>query len=362
MSSRVGSGLALVGPATPVDVEEALFEAMLSGWGDQQGARRLGRSIITSRERLVRRFAGFAEAWPWAWTEAQLEGWLAGGGWAHSTMRTYQNAIGAFLVYVCDPRYGWAAECEQQLGVVPRQICHEGNRPVHVADYEGRADRRPLSRQELQLLFDTIDDAVERLAVSGRKGWLTAFRDAALFKTIYGWGLRRTETAMLDVVDFTANPAAPSLGRLGACQVRFGKAQRGSPPRRRTVSTVMPWAAGALEQYLAEIRPRYQVGEQAAVWLTERGERLTPRSIDDRFAWWRTRAGLEQALTVHCLRHSYVSHLIEDGVDPLFVQQQVGHSWASTTAIYTSVGADAKNRMLTDALERVFDREHDKGW
>jgi site-specific recombinase XerD len=53
-------------------------------------------------------------------------------------------------------------------------------------------------------------------------------------------------------------------------------------------------------------------------------------------------------------RRSYVSHLIEDGVDPLFVQQQVGHSWASTTAIYTTVGADAKNQMLRSALARAF--------
>jgi integrase/recombinase XerC len=59
----------------------------------------------------------------------------------------------------------------------------------------------------------------------------------------------------------------------------------------------------------------------------------------------------------HCLRHSYVSHLIEDGVDPLFVQQQVGHSWASTTATYTTVGADARNRMLRSALARVFDND-----
>ena len=49
---------------------------------------------------------------------------------------------------------------------------------------------------------------------------------------------------MLDVADFTANPAAPELGGLGVCQVRFGKAMRGSPPRRRSVAAVMPWAAG----------------------------------------------------------------------------------------------------------------------
>ena len=52
--------------------------------------------------------------------------------------------------------------------------------------------------------------------------------------------------------------------------------------------------------------------------------------------------------------HSYVSHLIEDGVDPLFVQQQAGHSRASTTAACTTVGADARNRMLRSALARAF--------
>lgn len=159
---------------------------------------------------------------------------------------------------------------------------------------------------------------------------------------------------MLEVGDFSANPAAPALGGLGVCHVRFGKGLRGSPPKRRSVATVWPWAAEALGQYVAEVRPRYGAEGQSALWLTERGGRISPRQVDERFAMWRAKAGLAAELSVHCLRHSYVSHLIEDGVDPLFVQQQVGHSWASTTATYTSVGTDAKNRMLADALSRAF--------
>lgn len=42
----------------------------------------------------------------------------------------------------------------------------------------------------------------------------------------------------------------------------------------------------------------------------------------------------------------------EDGFEPLFVQQQVGHAWASTTAIYTGVGSDFKNKALRDILDR----------
>jgi site-specific recombinase XerD len=212
-----------------------------------------------------------------------------------------------------------------------------------------------LSRTELQTFFDVADDRVETTQNRGQKGWLAAFRDATLFKVIYGWGLRRREAVMLDVEDFTANPAAPQLGRLGVCHVRYGKAMRGSPPRRRAVATVMPWAAETLEQYLAEVRPIYGCEREAALWLTERGGRISARRVNERFAVLRAAAQLPVELSVHCLRHSYVSHLIEDGVDPLFVQQQVGHSWASTTATYTTIGSDAKNRMLRAALARVFD-------
>ena len=89
----------------------------------------------------------------------------------------------------------------------------------------------------------------------------------------------------------------------------------------------------------------------------ERGGRISPRQIDDRFAQLRGLAGLPDDLSVHCLRHSYVSHLIEDGADPLFVQWQAGHSWASTTAAYTTVGQDARNRMLRAALARAYQEE-----
>jgi len=165
---------------------------------------------------------------------------------------------------------------------------------------------------------------------------------------------------MLDVADFAVNPAAPELGGLGICHVRYGKALRGSPPRRRAVATVMPWTAEALAQYIGQVRPCYEAGGHPALWLTERGGRISPRQIDDRFAAWRSAAGLPAELSVHCLRHSYISHLIEDGADPLFVQQQAGHSWASTTAVYTTVGQDARNRMLRAALARAFEGEDGK--
>jgi integrase/recombinase XerC len=355
------AGLVLVESAALLHPGETIFEAMLDGWCRQHAARRLSPTITFQRQRTVRRFAEFTGAWPWQWRAEHLDAWVAQGRWAHSTVRFYQGSIAVFLDYLCDPRYGWAEVCEREVGEIPVQICDTTNRAVHVADSEGRPERRPLTRTELQALFDVADQAVDDAAHSARKGWLPAFRDATLIKVIYAWGLRRTEAAMLDVSDFSPNPAASELGRFGTLNVRFAKALRGSPPRRRAVASVMPWAVGVVEQYVDDVRPLHGAPARGpAMWLTERGTRISSRRIDERFSDWRRAAELPGELSVHCLRHSYISHLIEDGADPLFVQHQAGHSWASTTAIYTTVGADHTNTMLRRALERAFSLEEQR--
>jgi len=109
------AALTLVTGVTPLRVEPALFEAMLSGWRTQQQSRRLSGSIIGQGDRTVRRFAEFTGGWPWSWSPGQVEAWIASGGWAHSTVRSYQGAVAVFLEYVCDNRYGWVAECEQRV-------------------------------------------------------------------------------------------------------------------------------------------------------------------------------------------------------------------------------------------------------
>ncbi|MCX5448225.1 MULTISPECIES: tyrosine-type recombinase/integrase [Streptomyces] len=58
--------------------------------------------------------------------------------------------------------------------------------------------------------------------------------------------------------------------------------------------------------------------------------------------------------STRCAR-SYITHLIEDGYDPLFVQQQVGHEYASTTAIYTCVSSDFRTRTLRRALDATVE-------
>ncbi|MEO3861900.1 tyrosine-type recombinase/integrase [Acrocarpospora sp. B8E8] len=357
--------VALTSVVTRLHPEDAVFAAMLMGWTRQQrGGRRLQQATIDDRIHTVRRFQKFADEYPWNWTAGQVDEWMdhlvSELGRAKSTIRNYQIALRMFCDYITSPYYQWPQECEARFGTHPIQVCHEWNTATHLVEYEGAPARRPMTRKEIQQFLDYADAQVEEKIRLGRKGALAAYRDATVFKVIYGWGLRCNEASKLDVVDFHRNKKAVELGRFGALQVRFGKSTKGSPPKRRTVLSVMPWAVEAVEDYLTNIRPLYRPGTKAALWLTERGGRLRPREIEERFAQYRDALGLDPALVPHCLRHSYVTHLIEDGADEKFVQEQVGHEYASTTALYTGVTGDFMNTMMRKILDRTLAPDQDE--
>jgi site-specific recombinase XerD len=106
---------------------------------------------------------------------------------------------------------------------------------------------------------------------------------------------------------------------------------------------------------VSEIRPAYETGAKRMLWPTERGGRVSPAAINARFAVYRDSVGLDPALSPHCLRHSYITHHLEDGADQLFVQQQVGHRWGSSTAGYTKVGSDYLQAALARALRAAWE-------
>lgn len=358
------AGLALVEGIRHLDEGVAVFEAMLSGWENQQKSRMLSLSTIAPRIALIRRFNDFAEAYPWSWTAADVEDFTAsltsegGGRLAPSTIRGYHLVLRMFCDYLIDQRYEWVRQCRDRFGQVPSQICHEWNTTAHLNDYEGRPQRRPFSYDEIEDLFGYLDERVERIAISGRKGSLAALRDAHMVKTTYAYGLRRNELCRLELVDLRPNPHMPEWGNFGSLHVRYGKATRGSSPRRRTVLTVpeFDWAVAGLRQWVEQARPILRAGNHPALWVTERLTRVDGAFFEKRFSRIRAEAGLPAELTLHCLRHSYVTHLIEFGYPERFIQEQVGHLYASTTAIYASVSNDFKKQTLRAALNRVYSR------
>jgi len=356
--------LELVDGVAHLDEPAAVFAAMLAGWERQQRSRLLTDGTIVSRLGLLRRFAAFSESFPWQWTPADVEEFTMSLMSGHSraapsTIRGHHLTLRMFCDFLLDSRYGWVAQCDERFGQVPSQVCHDFNTAAHLVDYEGRPGRRPFTYDEIQQLFDFLDDRVDKVATSGRKGAWAALRDAQMIKTCYAFGLRRRELCMLDVADLRPNAAMPAWGTYGAVHVRYAKTSRGSAPRRRTVLTVpeFDWVVAGLAQWVEQARPLLSTGRSGPLWLTERGQRTTPRWLEVRFAAIREQVGLDPALSLHCLRHSYVTHLVEFGYPERFVTEQVGHSHASTTAIYTSVSNDFKTKTLQHALERVYRRE-----
>ena len=190
---------------------------------------------------------------------------------------------------------------------------------------------------------------------------MPAFRDATMLKVAYAWGLRRRELLMLEAADFAANPKAPEFGDYGVCRVRFGKAANGSPPRRRGVLTVMDWSAEVIAEWVEEILPAWRPDSHGALWPSERHARVSEDRLNAAFGAAAADAGLPDGLSPHCLRHAYVTHLVEDGFDALFVQQQVGHQHSSTTALYTAVSSDYRTRVLRAALDNVVGAPSRKG-
>jgi site-specific recombinase XerD len=339
---------------------ENVWLAMLDGWRAQQFARNLSPSTVDARRSIVTRFRVFAESYPWSWTAGLVDEFfmeLRGiHGASRSTVLGYQNALRMFLEYLTDPAYGWSEQCWERFGDHPAQVFHDWNTARHAAESIAEPGKRPYTRDELEDLFDCADERVLRIRRSGVKGWLPAFRIATLMKVAYAWGLRRNEVRQLDLVDLASNPRARQFGDAGIIYVRFGKAMKGSPPKRRTVLTLpqFSWAVECLQQWRDEIRPLYAPPGSTSLWPSERGIQIvTAGQISRAFTEVKREAGLTDDLDFHSLRRSYVTHLVEEGYDAFFIQQQVGHEHASTTSIYTGLSPDYRARVVDDAIARM---------
>jgi integrase len=335
--------------------EDQIVQEMLDGWRNQQLSRALSFQTIAQREQIITRFLAFTNEHPWNWSPANVDeffGDLRSASGVKQTLRNYQNALSLFCDYVSDPGYGWTRVCLELFGTHPTQVCFEWNTATHIQEAEAGPGKRAFTKVELQSLFDRADDETIRIARHNRKGWLPAFRDSVVFKIAYAYGLRRNEVRHLETVDFTRNPHAREFGSKGVVNIRHGKAMKGSAPKRRSVLTVFDWTPEILDEW--EERGRARMTDGHELFPGERGTLVAEAALSARFRRYRDELAFSPGLDFHSLRRSYVTHLIEDGYDALFVQRQVGHEYASTTGLYTSVSSDYRTRTLRRVLDQTI--------
>ena len=161
---------------------------------------------------------------------------------------------------------------------------------------------------------------------------LIRLRDRALLELLYSTGARVSEIADLDLDEVNDN---------GLMRVR-GK---GSKER---IVPVGSFAHAALEAYLSRVRPALVKSSTPAVFLNQRGGRLSRQSIWQIIQKAGEVCGLE--VSPHTLRHCFATHLIEGGADVRVVQELLGHASVTTTQIYTKV--------TIDTLREAFQASH----
>lgn len=181
-------------------------------------------------------------------------------------------------------------------------------------------------------------DQVERLLdAAGVGGTAASLRDRALLELLYGIGARVTEAVSLDIDDVEFDSATVRV---------LGKG------RKERVLPLGRYAAEALTSYLTRARPGLATKGKGtpALFLNQRGGRLSRQSAWNIIQAAAQRANLPGTLSPHTLRHSFATHLLDGGADVRVVQELLGHASVTTTQIYTMV--------TVQQLREVFASSH----
>ncbi|HET8599630.1 MAG TPA: site-specific tyrosine recombinase XerD [Segeticoccus sp.] len=185
-------------------------------------------------------------------------------------------------------------------------------------------------------------DQVERLLQAASVGDTPAsLRDRALLELLYAVGARVSEAVGLDVddVDVDGERAVRLHGK--------GDKQRVVPLGR--------YAREAVAAYLVRARPTLAAKGKgtSALFLNQRGGRLSRQSAWTIIQQAAERAGLSAHVSPHTLRHSFATHLLDGGADVRVVQELLGHASVTTTQIYTLVTVQQLREVFAQAHPRA---------
>lgn len=183
------------------------------------------------------------------------------------------------------------------------------------------------------------EDEVVRLLNQPDITTAEGFRDRTMLEVLYATGMRVSE-----LISLTLERVDLNMKYI----IAFGK---GSKERIVPLGSV---AAEFLQQYLEKVRPKLtHAGRNTnIVFLALGGHELTRQRFWQIIRTYGKEAGINKALTPHILRHSFATHLLDNGADLRSVQELLGHSDISTTQIYTHL----TNKRLRDIYAKAHPR------
>ncbi len=166
-------------------------------------------------------------------------------------------------------------------------------------------------------------------------------RDHCIVELLYGCGLRVGELVGLDL-----RPGGEAAGWIDAADATAhvlgkGSKRRSVPVGRAALDALARWSA---------LRGQIAAAGEAALFVSNRGTRLTPSQVRSRLKLRAIQAGLPTHVHPHMLRHSFASHLLQSSSDLRAVQELLGHANITTTQVYT--------RLDFGHLSKVYDAAH----
>lgn len=253
-----------------------------------------------------------------------------------------ENTVSGFLAHLRqgDDEHRPLAASSAARSLVAVRMFHrflalEGETAVDAA--EGVAPPTPGRRLPKAISQDEMARLLDAAAVGDTPNSL---RDRAVLELMYGIGARVSEVTGLDVDDVDLQTDTVRV---------FGKGDK------ERLLPLGRFAKEAIEAYLVRARPVFagQGSGTPALFLNQRGGRLTRQSVWNLVQGCGERANLGMHLSPHTLRHSFATHLLDGGADVRVVQELLGHASVTTTQIYTMVTVQQLREVFAGAHPRA---------